>query len=89
MRPDPPASVVAFYEALAPWYHLIYPDWEASIAWQGKALAALLAAEWGGGVHRIFDATMGVGTQALGLAAQGYQVIGSDLSSASVRRAGA
>ena len=89
MRPDPSASVVAFYEALAPWYHLVYPDWEASIAWQGKALAALLAAEWGGGVHRIFDATMGVGTQALGLAARGYRVIGSDLSSASVRRAGA
>jgi SAM-dependent methyltransferase len=89
MRLDPHASVVEFYDALAPWYHLVYPDWEASIAWQGEALAALLAAEWGDGVRRLRDVTMGVGTQALGLAARGYQVIGSDLSPSSVRRAGA
>ena len=89
MRSDPQASVVAFYDALAPWYHLVYVDWEAGIARQGEALAALLAAEWGGSVHRLLDVTMGVGTQALGLAARGYHVIGSDLSFLSVRRAGA
>lgn len=89
MRPDPHASVAAFYEALAPWYHLVYKDWEAGVARQGEALAALLAAEWGGGIHRILDVTMGVGTQALGLAARGYHVIGSDISPLSVRRAGA
>lgn len=89
MRSEPPASVVEFYDALAPWYHLVYRDWEAGIARQGDALAALLAAEWGDGVRRLLDVTMGVGTQALGLAARGYQVIGSDLSSSSVRRAGA
>ena len=89
MTSDPHASVVEFYDALAPWYHLVYADWEAGIARQGEALAALLTAEWGGGVHRLLDVTMGVGTQALGLAARGYHVIGSDLSPSSVRRAGA
>ena len=89
MRSDPHASVAEFYDALAPWYHLVYRDWEATIAQQGDALAALLAAEWGDGVRRLLDVTMGVGTQALGLAARGYQVIGSDLSASSVRRAGA
>ena len=67
MRPEPPASVVEFYDALAPWYHLVYRDWEAGIARQGDALAALLAAEWGDGVRRLLDVTMGVGTQALGV----------------------
>jgi SAM-dependent methyltransferase len=89
MTLDPHASVVEFYDALAPWYHLVYVDWEAGIARQGEALAALLAAEWDGSVHRLLDVTMGVGTQALGLAARGYHVIGSDLSLSSVRRAGA
>jgi hypothetical protein len=62
-------SVVGFYDALAPWYHLVYQDWEASIARQGEALASLLATEWGPGVRRVLDVTVGIGTQALGLAA--------------------
>jgi SAM-dependent methyltransferase len=80
-------SVVSFYDALAPWYHLVYQDWEASIARQGEALGSLLATEWGTGVRRLLDVTVGVGTQALGLAARGYEVIGSDVSPSSVRRA--
>jgi len=34
-------SVRAFYDALAPWYHLVYQDWEASITRQGEALRTL------------------------------------------------
>ena len=80
-------SVIDFYDALAPWYHLVYPDWEASIERQGDALASLLTTEWGPGVRRLLDVTVGVGTQALGLAARGYEVIGSDISRSSVHRA--
>ncbi len=79
-------SVGRFYDALAPWYHLVYQDWEAAIARQGEALASLLAAEWGTGVRRVLDAAVGVGTQALGLAGRGYEMIGCDLSSVAVRR---
>ncbi len=77
-----------FYDALAPWYHLVYQDWEASIARQGRALGSLLASEWGSPPHRVLDAAVGIGTQALGLAALGFQVTGSDISLSAVHRAG-
>lgn len=77
-----------FYDALAPWYHLVYQDWEATIGRQGRALSSLLASEWGSPPHRVLDAAVGIGTQALGLAAQGFRVTGSDISLAAVQRAG-
>lgn len=82
-------SVQEFYDSPAPWYHLVYQDWEASIRRQGEALRSLFATEWGSDVHRVFDAAVGVGTQALGIAALGYDILGSDISVAAVRRAGA
>jgi SAM-dependent methyltransferase len=81
-------EVGAFYDALAGWYHLVYQDWEASIERQGRALSSLLASEWGSAARRVLDAAVGIGTQALGLAARGFQVMGSDLSLAAVQRAG-
>src|SRR2546429_6086760 len=80
-------EVGAFYDALAPWYHLVYSDWETSIAWQGRALSSLLASEWGSAPPRVLDPAVGVGTQALGLATLGFQVTGSDISLAAVQRA--
>ena len=80
-------EVGAFYDALAPWYHLVYQDWESSIGRQGRALASLLASEWGSAAHRVLDAAVGIGTQALGLAALSFQVTGSDISHAAVQRA--
>lgn len=80
-------SVRGFYDALAPWYHVVYEDWERSISRQAEALSTLIADEWGAGVRRILDAAAGIGTQAVGLAAHGYEVVGSDLSLAAVRRA--
>lgn len=80
-------SVGPFYDALAPWYHVIYEDWERTIGVQGRALSALFEREWPSSGRRVLDAAIGIGTQALGLAALGYQLIGSDLSAASVHRA--
>jgi SAM-dependent methyltransferase len=80
-------DVRGFYDALAPWYHLVYQDWEASIARQGQALAVLLASEWGAACHDVLDAAVGIGTQALGLATRGFQVTGSDISPVAVHRA--
>lgn len=76
-----------FYDQLAPYYHLLYPDWEASIERQSRGLAAVLH-EFGvptGSV--ILDAACGIGTQALGLAQLGYRVTASDLSTAAIARA--
>jgi ubiquinone/menaquinone biosynthesis C-methylase UbiE len=80
-------SVAQFYDSLAPWYHLVYPNWETSIQRQGDALASLLSTEWGPDVRRLLDASIGVGTQSLGLAGHGYEVFGSDISPVAVRRA--
>jgi SAM-dependent methyltransferase len=79
-------SVRAFYDALAPRYHLVYADWNASIARQGRALDALIT-EYLGGERHVIDVAVGIGTQAIGLAARGYHVTGSDLSLEAVRRA--
>ncbi len=80
-------TVRAFYDSLAPWYHLIYQDWEASIARQGQALARLFTHEWHSRPRDVLDAAVGVGTQALGLAALGFKITGSDISAAAVHRA--
>ena len=80
-------SVQAFYDELAPLYHLVYENWEASVAGQGKALASLIGEHWGAGARTVLDAAVGVGTQALGLLALGFRVTGSDLSHAAVNRA--
>jgi SAM-dependent methyltransferase len=66
------AEVRAFYDALR----------------QSRALSSLLAREWGSLPRRVLDAAVGIGTQALGLAALGFQVTGSDISLAAVQRAG-
>ncbi|MBS0428721.1 MAG: class I SAM-dependent methyltransferase [Proteobacteria bacterium] len=75
-----------FYDQLAPLYHLIYPDWPASVALQGTQLDAVVQAEWPG-AKRVLDLSCGIGTQALGLAQRGYAVTASDVSSGAVARA--
>lgn len=75
-----------FYDALAPFYHLVFPDWEASVARQGEALDAVIRAELGESARTVLDVACGIGTQSLGLAARGYDVAASDLSPGAVRR---
>lgn len=77
-----------FYDRLAPFYHLIFEDWDASIARQGGQLEAIIRGEWGPDVRTVLDAAAGIGTQALALAARGFQVTASDLSPVAVERAG-
>jgi 2-polyprenyl-3-methyl-5-hydroxy-6-metoxy-1,4-benzoquinol methylase len=64
----------AFYDELAEDYHLIFADWQASIARQAEVLRGLL-----GDARTVLDAACGIGTQALGLAAAGYDVTATDL----------
>ena len=80
-------SVRAFYDELAPLYHLVYEDWNASVVRQGAMLASLIGEHWGARARLVLDAALGIGTQALGLLGQGFRVIGSDLSAGAVRRA--
>ncbi|MFC9296199.1 methyltransferase domain-containing protein [Streptomyces sp. NPDC057011] len=76
-----------FYDELADRYDLLYADWDAGTARQGRALDALLTAALGPGPHTVLDSACGIGTQALGLAALGHRVTGADLSPVSAARA--
>ncbi|MFI7401074.1 class I SAM-dependent methyltransferase [Streptomyces sp. NPDC049541] len=81
------ASARDFYDSLAADYHRIFPDWDASVARQAATLGALLHTELGAGPHRLLDCACGIGTQAIGLARAGHQVVGSDLSPVAAARA--
>jgi SAM-dependent methyltransferase len=76
-----------FYDDLAPFYHLIFADWEQSIQRQAANLDSLIKEIWGDGIRTILDVSCGIGTQALGLAQLNYQVTGSDLSTEAIERA--
>jgi glycine/sarcosine N-methyltransferase len=77
----------AFYDRLAPFYHLLYPDWEASGARQSQGIVTVLEEFGISRGARILDAACGIGTQTLGLARLGYTVTASDLAPDAVARA--
>jgi SAM-dependent methyltransferase len=79
-------AVRGFYDRFAAHYHLIFEDWEASMARQAAALAPVVERECGAGA-RVLDCACGIGTQLLGLAKRGFRVSGSDVSRGAVRRA--
>jgi SAM-dependent methyltransferase len=79
--------VSAFYDSLATHYHLLFEDWNQSIARQARVLDQLLANHTPHPSLKILDCACGIGTQALGLASLGHQVVGSDLSPAAIERA--
>ena len=85
--PPPHASAAAFYDGLAPTYHRLYPDWDATVRQHAEALDAALRRRLGAGPHRILDCAVGIGTQALGLRSLGHHVAGADLSEGALRRA--
>ena len=75
------------YNDLAPFYHLMFEDWDALVQRQAEALGPLIAKLAGPGPKRILDATCGIGTQAIGLALKGHEVTAYDLSPTAVARA--
>jgi ubiquinone/menaquinone biosynthesis C-methylase UbiE len=75
-----------FYDGLAESFHLIFQDWDRSIARQGEALASILAPLAPENAF-VIDAAAGIRTQSLALALRGFPVIGGDLSPRAVTRA--
>lgn len=80
-------SVRDFYDDLAHDYHLMFRDWDASMAYQAEVLGGLVRQSLGAGPHTVLDCSCGIGTQAIGLALAGHQVVGSDLSPVAAARA--
>jgi SAM-dependent methyltransferase len=83
MTTDP--TPAGFYDELAADYHLIFADWDGAVAWEAEILTGLLR-ERGVTAGAVLDASCGIGTQAIGLAAAGYAVTATDISPASVER---
>jgi glycine/sarcosine N-methyltransferase len=84
MTPD--ETPADFYDELADDYHLIFADWNASIAWQAGVITGLLRDNHGLTSGEVLDASCGIGTQAIGLAHAGFAVTATDISPASVQR---
>ena len=80
-------DVQAFYDDLADDYHLVYADWEQSVSRQAEALDRVVASRSSPGAKRILDVSCGIGTQSIGLAALGHEVVGTDISPKAVGRA--
>ena len=79
--------VEAFYDDLAESYHLMFENWDHSIARQAAILGPLLE-QYSGKISAYFlDCACGIGTQALGLAQRGHILVGSDLSKSAIARA--
>jgi SAM-dependent methyltransferase len=66
-------------DALVPYYKYMYADWEDSVTKQAQQLDALIK-EVPGARKTLLDVSCGIGTQALGLAALGYEVTGIAMS---------
>jgi glycine/sarcosine N-methyltransferase len=78
-----------FYDDLASYYHLIFDNWDATMARQGDALVGLIREELESSQplgRRILDAACGIGTQTLPLAARGFRLVARDVSPAAVAR---
>jgi SAM-dependent methyltransferase len=76
-----------FYNNLAEYYHLIYKSWDRAIEAQSFVLDETLKRFGIDKDMRILDCACGIGTQTLGLALLGYNVLGSDISIREVERA--
>jgi 2-polyprenyl-3-methyl-5-hydroxy-6-metoxy-1,4-benzoquinol methylase len=77
-----------FYDDLASEYHLLFSDWWSAALDHAQVISRLLV-EHGVAVEgsQLLDCTCGIGTQALPLAALGYDVTATDISARSVERA--
>ena len=78
-------SVSDFYDRIAPFYHLIYGDWEGSVERQGGQIHDIIQSTWTE-VHSVLDVSCGIGTQCIGLAQLGYRLTGLDIAPQQIQR---
>ena len=74
----------SFYDSLASQYDKLFLDWQTTTQEQAVILDRLFAHNGFDKSAHILDCACGIGTQAIGLAAIGYNVTGSDISDLSV-----
>ena len=69
-----------FYDNMASQYDKLFLDWQATTHEQAIILDRIFAKEGFDKKARVLDCACGIGTQAIGLAALGYDVTASDIS---------
>lgn len=80
-------SVRQFYDGFAHEYQSLFADWHQSVERQGRIIATFLNEIGYPAPAHVLDCTCGIGTQAIGLAGNGYRVMGEDLSPQSIKEA--
>ena len=81
--------IQAFYNNMAPQYDRLFSDWQAASNEQALILEKLFAERGFDKTARVLDCACGIGTQAIGLAALGFDVTASDVSDAELAEAAA
>ena len=76
-----------FYDNLANQYDKLFSDWQASTKEQAGILDRIFRDFGFDNTVRILDCACGIGTQAIGLAASGYNVTASDISNVELAEA--
>ena len=77
----------AFYNNLSSQYDKFYLDWQTAVQKEAVFLSEIFKRNGFDSSARILDCACGIGTQAIGLAAQGYRVTASDISDAALAEA--
>lgn len=72
--------VQTFYDHLATQYDKLFQDWDATAKAQAVMLDRMFREQGFDASARILDCACGIGTQAIGLAALGYDMTASDIS---------
>ncbi|MCY9659679.1 class I SAM-dependent methyltransferase [Paenibacillus chondroitinus] len=83
-------SALQFYDELAEDYHLLFEEWTRAVISQGETLNRIIRSKFTTSVTEeitLLDCSCGIGTQAIGLALNGFKVTATDLSPVSVERA--
>lgn len=79
--------VQTFYDNMASQYDKLFRDWNETTREQAVILDKIIAANGFDKTARILDCACGIGTQAIGLAALGYFVTASDISTEELAQA--
>ena len=89
MKDKPIVANIAqtFYDGLASQYEKFYLDWPAAVREEAEFLNGICEANGFDRSAALLDCACGIGTQAIGLAALGYQVTASDISGGGIAEA--
>ena len=79
--------IQSFYDKLSSQYDKLFLDWQVTLKEQSLLLDQLFKDNGYDTMSRILDCACGIGTQAIGLAALGYDVTASDISDAELKEA--